>query len=92
MGANGLGVSDTQPDGREPGMPVSIDQLVVEPAYHNPSPLVWLIGCANEAMVEVEGVETMALLGDLVPSLHSNRRVLLQIWVKNSSTGGFVVS
>ena len=32
------------------------------PEYHNPDPLVWLIGPANEGKVKVEGVETTALI------------------------------
>ena len=33
----------------------------MKPGYHNPSPLVWLIGHANEATVVLEGVKTVAL-------------------------------
>ena len=32
------------------------------PEYHNPDPLVRLIGPANEGKVKVEGVETTALI------------------------------
>ena len=46
---------DTQPSGGEPGMLVHTDKLAAEPGYHNHSPLVWLLGCSNEAMVMVEG-------------------------------------
>ena len=53
---------DVQPIGGEPRKLVSTDKLVTEPGYHKPSPLVWLIGCANEAKVVLEGVETMALV------------------------------
>ena len=42
-------------------MSVSKNRPVVQPRYHTPSPLVWLIGHANEATVVVEGVEMMAL-------------------------------
>ena len=52
----------TQPQGGEPGKLVSRDKPVAEPGYHNLSLLVWFIGCVNEAMVVVEGVETMALI------------------------------
>ena len=39
--------------------------------YHNPDPLVWLLGHANEAADVVEGVETMALVdtGSQMPAL-----------------------
>ena len=43
-------------------MSVSTNKLVVEPRYHNPSPLVWLIHCANEVTIVVEGMEIMALV------------------------------
>ena len=32
------------------------------PEYHNPDPLVRLIGPANEGKVKVEGMETTALI------------------------------
>ena len=32
------------------------------PEYHNPDPLVRLIGPANEGKVKIEGVETTALI------------------------------
>ena len=32
------------------------------PVYHNPNPLVRLIGPANEGKVKIEGVETTALI------------------------------
>ena len=51
-----------QPPGGEPGILVNMDKLVAEPGYHNPSPLVWLIGCASEAMVLEEGLEMTALV------------------------------
>ena len=35
---------------------------VPAPEYHNPDPLVRLIGPANEGKVKVEGVETTALI------------------------------
>ena len=43
-------------------MLVSTNKLVVESGYHNLDPLVWLLGCANETMVVVEGVEMMVLV------------------------------
>ena len=35
---------------------------VPAPEYHNPDPLVRLIGPANEGKVKIEGVETTALI------------------------------
>ena len=89
---------DAQPSGREPGQLVSTDIPVAEPGYHNPSPLVWLLGHANEAMVMVEGVEIMAMVDtrSQVSTLF-NRRVLLRIWVENrgllhlNGTGGILI-
>ena len=43
-------------------MLVSVNTLAAEPGYNSPSSMVWLFGYANEAMVVVEGVETMALV------------------------------
>ena len=37
------------------------DKLAAEPGYHNPNPLVQLIGYANEAMGVVEVVEAIGL-------------------------------
>ena len=51
-----------QPSGGEPEKLVSMDKLVAEPEYHNPSPLAWLLGHANEATVVVEEVEKMAVV------------------------------
>ena len=39
----------------EPGTSVSNNKLVAEPGYHNHDPLIHLLGCANEAVVMVEG-------------------------------------
>ena len=41
---------------------MNTNKPLAEPGYHNSDPLVWLLGCANEAMVVVEGVEMMALV------------------------------
>ena len=46
---------DVQPSGGEPEMSVNTNKLAAESGYHNPDPLVWLFGHANEAMVVVEG-------------------------------------
>ena len=43
-------------------MSVSMNKLMAEPGYHNPTPLVCLIGHANEATVVVKGVEMTALV------------------------------
>ena len=43
-------------------MSVSTKKLAVEPGYHNPSPLVWIIDHANEAMAVIEGMEIMSLV------------------------------
>ena len=43
-------------------MPVSPGKSNSEPGYHKPSPLVWLIGHSNEAILVVEGMESMALV------------------------------
>ena len=53
---------DVQLNVAESGMPITTDMLAAQPVYHNPSPLVWLIGSANVAAVVVEGVEMMALV------------------------------
>ena len=37
-------------------MPVTSDKVAVEPGYHNPSPLIWLIGLSHETTVVVEWV------------------------------------
>ena len=60
-----------QPSGGEPGISVSTNKQIAESGYHNPDPFVWLPGLANEAMVVVEGVETMALVntGSQISSL-----------------------
>ena len=79
---------DAQSSGGEPDTPVSTDKPAAEPGYHNPSPLVWLTGHANEATVVVEGGDD-GTGGYQIPSLHSNKRVLFRIWAKNS-TGWFV--
>ena len=41
---------------------VSSNKLVAEPRFHNPDLLVWLLGCAKEVAVVVEGIETMAMV------------------------------
>ena len=51
-----------QPSEGEPGMLVSTNKPVAESGYHNPDPMVWLLGHANEAMVVVEVVEVIALV------------------------------
>ena len=48
--------------GGEPGTPVNTGKLAAESGYHNPDPLVCLLGHANETKVVVEGVEMMALV------------------------------
>ena len=53
---------DMQQSGGEPGTSVNTNKLVLESGYHNPDPLVWLLGQANEVMVVVERVETTALV------------------------------
>ena len=35
---------------------------MAESEYHNPDPLVWLLGSTNQAVGVVEGVEKMALV------------------------------
>ena len=37
-------------------------KLTAEPVYHNPDPLIWPLGCANEAVIVIEGVEMIALV------------------------------
>ena len=51
-----------QQSGGEPVTSVNTNKLTAESGYHNPDPLVWLLGHANEAKVVVEGVEMMALV------------------------------
>ena len=51
-----------QPGGGEPGILLNMSKPIVKPQYHNPSPLVWLTGHANEATVVVEWLEMMALV------------------------------
>ena len=46
----------------ESGMLIITNKPAAEPGYHNPSPLVWLVGCPNEVTVVVEDVEMMALV------------------------------
>ena len=57
-------------------MSVHTNKLVVESGYYNPYPLVWLLGHANEDMVVVEGMETMALGPKYLPLLRDS----IQIW------------
>ena len=60
-----------QPGRGDLGTSSSANTLAAEPGYHNPTPMVHLIGLANEAMVVVEGVEMMALVdtGSQIPTL-----------------------
>ena len=51
---------DVQPRRGESRKSITSGKSNSEPGYHIPSPLVWLIGHLNEAMVVVEGVKTMA--------------------------------
>ena len=53
---------DMQPGEGKPGTLVSLNTWAAEPGYHNLSLVVWLIGCANEAPVVVEGAEMIALV------------------------------
>ena len=55
LGAPPTFPQDVQPGRGEPGMLVSVQTLAADPEYHNPSPVVWLIGHAHEAMAVVEG-------------------------------------
>ena len=43
-------------------MLINTSKLAAESGYHNPDPLVWLLGCPNEARVVVQGVEMMVLV------------------------------
>ena len=43
-------------------MSVSTNKLAAESGYHNPDPLVWVLGHANVAMVVIDGGKTMALV------------------------------
>ena len=49
-------------------MLVNTNKLVAESGYHNPDPLVWLLGHANEAKAVVEG-KTNGTGGYWVPDL-----------------------
>ena len=53
---------DVQASGGQPGTLVSISKLAAKSEYYNPDSLVQVLGYANEAMVVVDGVETMALI------------------------------
>ena len=44
---------DVQPGGGEPGTSIIMSKPMAEPGHHSPSPLVWLICCANEATAVV---------------------------------------
>ena len=46
---------DTQPGRGEPGTLVSVNTPASDPRYHNPSSVVQLISCANEAAVVIKG-------------------------------------
>ena len=48
-------------EGRQ-GSWLSTDKPVTELGYHNPSPLMWLLGLANEATGVVEGMDLMAMV------------------------------
>ena len=61
---------DTQPGGGEPGTLVSTSKPVAEPEYHNPDPLVPLLGHTNEAAVVVEGGGDNNISGYWVPNLY----------------------
>ena len=53
---------ETQQSRGDSGMVVNTSKLVAESGYHNPDPLVQLLGCANETKVVVEGVEMRAMV------------------------------
>ena len=46
---------DEQQNGGQPRTFVNTNKMVAESGYHNPDPLVWLLGHANEAEIVVEG-------------------------------------
>ena len=71
----------------QPRKPESTDKPVAEPEYHNLGLLLWLLGCASEAMVVVAGVEMMALVDIKSQVSTLNRRVLLRIGVENPTEG-----
>ena len=64
---------EVQQSREEPGMPVNTIKLAEESGYHNPDPLVCLLGCANETKVVIEGVEMMALVNTGTKCLPSLR-------------------
>ena len=80
-----------QPDGEEPGTLVSTNKLVAEPGYHNPSPLIQLIGCANEVTVVVEGMEMMTLVdtGSQISALTVG--FCSEFWLRILPLGGSLV-
>ena len=43
-------------------MSVSTNKPAAESEYHNPNPLVWLLGHTNEGKVVVKGLEITALV------------------------------
>ena len=52
---------------------------VTTPEYHNPDPLVRLIGPANEGKVEIEGVKTTALI-DTGACLSAMTKSFAELW------------
>ena len=62
VGTSNLPPKKAQQCGWEPGMLVNTGKLAAESRYHNPDPLICLLGHANETKVVVEEVEMMALV------------------------------
>ena len=73
-------------------MLVSMEKLVAEPEHHSPSPLVWLIGHANEAMAVVEGVEMMALVDTRSKVSTLTEGFCSEFWLSFFFHWGFVAS
>ena len=66
-------------------MPVKTGKLVAESRYHNPDPLICLLGCANKTKVVVGGGDD-GIGGYLVPNLFHHWGVLYRNGVKDPFT------